>query len=89
MQNVIQIVFAVSVGFMLVFIFIRTGSLIACIVFHALNNSMTAITNSKYLIDAVGSAETAHIISAAISIAIAAAYTVYIIKALPKRELAD
>lgn len=89
LKNVIQIVFAVAVGFMLVFIVVRTGSLIACIVFHALVNSLSAVSDSHFLVEAVGSAETASIITAAIGVAIAIAYTIYVVKALPKRELAD
>lgn len=88
-NNVIQIVFAVAAGFMLVFILVRTGSLIACIVFHAFNNSISAVSNSSFLVEAVGSEITANIIIAAIGIVISAAYTFYIIKFLPKRELAD
>ena len=89
LENVIQIVFAVAVGFMLVFIFLRTGSLIACIVFHAFNNSISAISNGSYLINALGSKETAQIVCAVIAIVISVAYTLYIVKALPKRELSD
>lgn len=87
LKNVIQIVFAVAAGFMLVFLFVRTGSLIACIVFHAFNNSVSAVSSSQYLVNAVGSEQTANIILAAIGIVISVAYTIYIVKALPKREL--
>ncbi len=89
LKSVIQIVFAVAVGFMLVFIFVRTGSLIACIVFHALNNSVSAISNSAYLVNALGSEDAAHILIAAICIVLSIAYTLYIVKFLPKRELSD
>lgn len=85
-NNIIQIVSAVCVGFLLVFIFHRTGSLLACIGFHSLNNSLNTFASGEYLINAVGSEETAGIISAGAKIAIIAIYMLYVIK-LPKRQL--
>lgn len=89
LSNSVQIVFAVAVGFMLVFIFLRTGSLIHCIIFHAFNNSVSAVSTGKKLIDLLGSEEAAQIAAAGIGVVIALAYTIYIVKAVPKRELAD
>lgn len=85
-SNIMQIIFAVGVGFMLVYIFHKTGSLIACIGFHSLNNMLTGFTSSEYLINAVGSEETAYIILCAVRLLMMAVYTVYIIKALPDRK---
>lgn len=62
---------------------------ITCIVFHAFNNSISAVSDANLLVNALGSKETAQLLTAAIGIAIAVAYTLYIIKALPKRELSD
>ncbi|MBQ1517813.1 MAG: CPBP family intramembrane metalloprotease [Clostridia bacterium] len=89
LKNVIQIVFAVAVGFMLVFIFLRTGSIISCIIFHAFNNSISAVSNAQHLIDALGSKEAADLLTAGIGIVIALLYTIYIVKVIPKRELTD
>ncbi len=41
-ETLLQIFFAVLVGFILVLIFYRGGSLIPCIVFHGLNNAISA-----------------------------------------------
>ncbi len=41
-DTIIQIVFAVLVGFVLVLIFYYGGSLIPCILFHAVNNALSA-----------------------------------------------
>ena len=41
-ETLLQIVFAVAVGFTLVILFHKGGSLIPCIVFHGLNNSLSA-----------------------------------------------
>ena len=89
LKNVTQVVFAIAVGFMLVFIFVRTGSLIACIIFHAFNNSISAISDANFLVNTLGSKDAAQIVTAAIAIVISVAYTLFIIKATPKRELAD
>ena len=80
-QQVIQIVYAVAVGFLLVFIFHRTGSLIMCIVFHALNNSLTAFAATDW-----GEASALNIILLAVRLIIMVGYTVYIVKFIPKRE---
>ena len=84
--NILQIVFAVCVGFLPVFIFHRTGSLPACIGFHSLNNSLSTFASEEYLINAVGSEETAGMIIAGAKIVITAIYMIYVIK-LPKRQL--
>ena len=85
---VAQIVFAVAVGFMLVFVLVRTRSIIPCIVFHAMNNSLSPF-KPQALVDMIGSEQMAEIGVAAAGIVIALAYTLYIVKALPKKELAD
>ena len=72
------------VGFMLVMIFLRTGSIIPCIAFHAFNNCMTAFTSGERLIGKVGE-QKAQLIILAVNLIIAAAFTFYVTK-LPKRE---
>ena len=84
LQNVIQIILAFMVGFMLVMIFLRTGSIIPCIAFHAFNNCMTAFTSGERLIGKVGE-QKAQLIILAVNLIIAAAFTFYVTK-LPKRE---
>lgn len=86
LSAVVQIVFAVAVGFLLVFIFYRTGSLIACICFHSLNNSVSGFSSGEHLINALGSEQTAALVSTAAKIAITIIYLLYVIK-LPKRQL--
>ena len=41
--TIMQIIFATVVGFTLVILFYKGGSLIPCIIFHSLNNSLSAI----------------------------------------------
>lgn len=86
-DSITQIVYAIVVGFLLVFLFMRTGSIIVCIAFHAFNNSMTAFADGNMLTAAVGDEAAAEIITLMIMIVIASAYTIYVVKKLPKREL--
>lgn len=46
-ETMVQIVFAVAVGFTLVIIFYKGKSLLPCIVFHALNNSLSAFEKTN------------------------------------------
>ena len=89
MENAVQVVIAVALGLMLVLVRIRTGSLIPCIVFHGVFNSMSAVANHEVLINAVGNALIAEIIIAAVYLAVSLLYTVYLVKRLPERKLAD
>ena len=45
-ENLCQIVFAVAVGFLLVTIFYRGGSLLPCILVHAAINTLSAAINT-------------------------------------------
>ncbi|MCM1523488.1 MAG: CPBP family intramembrane metalloprotease [Ruminococcus sp.] len=86
-DNICQIIYAVAVGFMLVFIFMRTGSVLPCVAFHCLNNMTSAFASGEWLINAVGSEQTADLIMIAVFLIISVVYTVYILKRLPKKEL--
>ena len=46
-ETIVQIVFAVAVGFALVSIFYKGKSLLPCIIFHALNNSLSAFEKTN------------------------------------------
>ena len=85
LNNIVQIVFAIVVGFLLVFIFHRTGSLLACIGFHSLNNCVTGFASGEYLTNALGSVQAAEIAISAAKTVILAIYMIYVIK-LPKRK---
>ncbi len=84
-SNLLQIVYAVGVGFLLVFIFIRTGSLVACIAFHSLNNILAGFGSAKILVDLAGSEEGGQMINVGIRIALTAAYLLYVLKFTPKK----
>ena len=84
-SNLCQIVFAIAVGFLLVTIFYRGGSLIPCIIVHAAINTLGTFAN-----DAALTME-ARLLHIAVLIAITAAYTLILTRTLPKmvREHTD
>lgn len=84
-ENLLQIVYAVGVGFLLVFIFIRTGSLIACIAFHSLNNILAGFGSAQILVDLTGSEQGGQMLNIGIRIALTAAYLLYVLKFTPKK----
>ena len=81
----IQIVYAVAVGFLLVFIFVRTGSLIPCIAFHSLNNILAGFGSARILADIAGSEQGGQMLNVGIRTALAAAYLVYVLVCTPKK----
>lgn len=87
MEQITQIIYALFVGFMLAMLLVRTGSLITCIIFHALNNCMAVFASGKVLTEAVGSETTANFIALGIRLALAAGYTAYILKKHKENKL--
>lgn len=79
LDTIIQIIFAVCVGFVLVYLFHKTGSLLACIAFHSLNNTLSAFTSYT-------AADHAMLIATSIRLVLMVICTLYLIKMLPERE---
>ena len=70
--------YTIAIGFLFVVLFLKTGSLIPCIVTHSAVNSMSVFANE-------GSITVTQEIFSAIAIAvIALAYAVYLLKKLPE-----
>lgn len=79
-SNLCQIVFAIAVGFLLVTIFDRGGSLLPCIIVHAAINTLGTFAN-----DADFTTEM-HLLHLAVLIVITAAYTLILTRTLPKNQ---
>lgn len=79
-SNLCQIVFAIAVGFLLVTIFDRGGSLLPCIIVHAAINTLGTFANDADL------ATEMHLLHLAVLIAITAAYTLILTRTLPKKQ---
>ena len=77
-SNLCQVGYAAAVGFLFVILFLKTGSLLPCIVTHSAVNALSVFANE-------GAITAAQEIFSAIAIAvIALAYSVYLLKKLPK-----
>ena len=79
-SNLCQIVFAIAVGFLLVTIFDRGGSLLPCIIVHAAINTLGTFANDADLTTEM------HLLHLAVLIAITAAYTLILTRTLPKKQ---
>ena len=80
LNNLCQIVFAIAVGFMLVTIFYRGGSLLPCILVHSAINTLGTFANDMNL-----TTET-HLLHLATLIVITVAYTLILTRTLPKAQ---
>ena len=78
-NNLCQIVFAIAVGFLLVTIFYRGGSLLPCIFVHAAINTLSTFANDTNLTMEM------HLLHLAVLIVIAVAYTLILTWTLPKK----
>ena len=81
-DNLCQIVFAIAVGFLLVTIFYRGGSLLPCIFVHAAINTLGTFANDMNLTTEM------HLLHLAALIVITVAYTLILTRTLPKAQQA-
>lgn len=78
--NLCQIVFAIAVGFLLVTIFSRGGSLLPCILVHSAINTLGTFANDADL------TTEAHLLHLGILIVITVAYILILTRTLPNRR---
>ena len=78
--NLCQIVFAVAVGFLLVTIFYRGGSLLPCIFVHSVLNTLGTFANDANLTTKM------HLLHLAVLVAVTVAYTLILTRTLPKSQ---
>ena len=81
-NNLCQIVFAIAVGFLLVTIFYRGGSMLPCILVHSAINTLGTFANDTNLTTAT------HLVHLAVLVAVAVAYTLILTRTLPKAQQA-
>lgn len=81
-NNLCQIVFAIAVGFLLVTIFYRGGSLLPCIIVHSAINTLNTFANDTDLTVEM------HLLHIGILIVITVAYTLILTRMLPKAQWA-
>ena len=80
LPNLLQIIYAIAVGFMFVMIYYKSGSLIVCIVAHGLFNSFSVFSNENILTNEK------KIISCVLIVAISAFYAAYLSKINTPKE---
>ena len=78
--NLCQIVFAIAVGFLLVTVFYRGGSLLPCILVHSAINMLGTFANDTSLTTEM------HLLHLAALIVITVAYTLILTRTLPKSQ---
>lgn len=79
-ENLCQIIFAIAVGFLFVTLFYRGGSLFPCIIIHSAINSLSTFSNGA------GPTMEKGIIHCLVMTVISVAYTLILIKTLPKNQ---
>ena len=80
-NNLCQIVFAIAVGFLLVTIFYRGGSLLPCIIVHSSINTLGTFANDTNLTTEM------HLLHLAVLIVVTVIYTLILTRTLPKRSV--
>ena len=80
LNNLCQIVFAITVGFLLVTIFYRGGSLLPCIFVHAAINTLGTFANDANLTTEM------HLLHLVVLIAVTVVYTLILTRTLPKKQ---
>ncbi|MDO5107462.1 MAG: CPBP family intramembrane metalloprotease [Coriobacteriaceae bacterium] len=81
-----QIVFAVGVGFMLVEVMLKSGSMWPCIIFHMVNNALSTFEDEAAGLALFGTEEMAVAVAVGTGALIAVAYAIYLAKSLPDAE---
>ncbi len=82
LETMLQIVFAIVVGFALVTLFHKGKSLIPCIIFHGVNNALSAISDEEASLKVFGTVEKELYITVSIAIVIAVIYSFAMWKSL-------
>ena len=78
--SLVQIVFAILVGFVLVLIFCRGKSLIPCILFHAANNALTVFAAEGSM-----SPQVNMILNLVLIVVVLGGYMLYLVKRFPEK----
>lgn len=80
-STILQIVFAVAVGFVLVLIFYHGGSLIPCILFHSANNALSAFGADGNMDPKLEMA-----LNTALIVLVLGGYSLYLMKTFSKKK---
>ena len=84
LAELVQVFFAVLVGFVLVLIFYYGGSLISCIVFHSANNALTGFSAEGGM-----DPQTEMILNLVLNVVVLGGYLLYLVKVLPNKKVSE
>ena len=79
-ETLAQIAFAVAVGFMLVLVLLKSGSIWPCVIFHMLNNALSFFENEAATIAFYGTYERALWLSVGTSAVVAVVYIAWLLR---------
>ena len=82
--ELVQVFFAVLVGFVMVLIFYYGGSLIPCIVFHSANNALKAFSAEGSMDPKVEM-----ILNVVLIVVVLGGYLLYLVKVLPNKKISE
>lgn len=80
-SSMVQILFAIMVGFVMVLIFYHGKSLYPCILFHSANNALTAFASGSVL-----SPQTELVLNIALIVIVLGGYILYLLRTFPAVE---
>ena len=89
LETLLQIVFAIAVGFTLVTLFYKGKSLLPCIIFHGINNAFSAISNEEASLKVFGSVERELYISVTFAVVFLTIYCIAIWKTFRTSAIED
>ena len=81
LENILQVLYAVAIGFILVMIFYKTKSMIVCIAMHSIFNSLSAFVNEAAITNQRS------IIRAMFLIIVSGGYALYIVLKVKDTEV--
>lgn len=79
LETALQIVYATSIGFLFTVFFVKSGSLVPCIVVHGIINALSVFAAPGNSVD--------HTIQAALITVVSVGYTIYLFMAVPGNAL--
>lgn len=89
LETLLQIVFAIVVGFTLVTLLYKGKSLLPCIIFHGINNACSAISNDEASLKVFGSVERELYISVSIAVVLLVIYCIAMWKTFKTSAIDD
>ena len=84
LAELVQVFFAILIGFMMVLIFYYGGSLIPCIVFHSANNALTGFSAEGGM-----DPQTEMILNLVLNVVVLGGYLLYLVKVLPNKKVPE